>query len=83
LNRGLTHNNNEVESANPAMSTRSCVTGAPATQQLKASFVLRCSGSSEVDTTSVTARRPKGKGAGGGRDRRRHLVGWWGGFQII
>mmetsp|Transcript_15243 Transcript_15243/g.64343 ORF Transcript_15243/g.64343 Transcript_15243/m.64343 type:complete len:214 (+) Transcript_15243:623-1264(+) len=50
-------------SANPAstsMSTRSCVTGAPATQQLNASFVIKCSGSVFVCTTSATASLPPG-----------------------
>mmetsp|Transcript_46517 Transcript_46517/g.74360 ORF Transcript_46517/g.74360 Transcript_46517/m.74360 type:complete len:256 (+) Transcript_46517:341-1108(+) len=63
---------------NPAatsMSTRSCVTGAPATQHDNAAAVRRCSGSTAVDTTSVTASRPPGLSTRSASRRTRGLSG--------
>ena len=51
----------ETPKAVPSISTRSFVTGAPATQQERAWLVRKCSGNSLVCTTSVTASRPPGR----------------------
>ena len=51
----------ETPKAVPSISTRSFVTGAPATQQERDWLVRKCSGNSLVCTTSVTASRPPGR----------------------